>query len=431
MKKNTIKQSNVKTYEGGKASKINFLQELERTVCCCLLWEDNFYEDGISITERIQDLINKVDNQDVISLIKKTKFDMKLRHIPLFMIACLLKKGQTGLKDLIAEICTRPDDMGELLALYQTENNALSNSIKKGLAEAFTKFSEYQLAKYNRNNSEYKLVDIANLVHPKSTEAIDKLMKGTLKTPDTWEVFLSKAGSDKEKKKEAWLKLIKEDKLLDMAFLKNIAGIRKAGIDDKIIKERIKKITLDKLLPIDYIRAGIMNPEFENEIEESFLQNMANTKKELTGKTLILVDVSASMDWNNSSFSNLDYANSIAMIGRELCEDVIIYTFSTEEKLVPNRRGFALGTAIKESQCHSGTFLGMSLENINKKEKYDRLIVITDEQTSDKLPNPLNEKSYIINVSNCQRGVGYEQGYKHISGFSDSIFDYIKEIEKL
>ncbi len=430
MKKN--KKNTLTTYENGKASKINAFEELERTVCACLLWEDGFYENGISVSERIQTLINSInDNQKIIDLIKKAKFDMKLRHCPLYMISCLLAKGVTGLKDLIEEIVTRPDDMGELLALYKTNNYSLSNSIKKGLAKAFTKFDEFQLAKWNRK-AEYNLVDIANLCHPKPTEAINKLMNGTLKTPETWEVLISEAGSDIEKKKNAWEKLLLKNKIPDMAFLKNIAGISRSGVDKKLIKDRISKISLNKLLPIDYIRAGIMNPNFESEIEKVFLKNMSKNKDKISGKTLILVDVSGSMECTskNSKFSCLDYACSLAMIGREISEYVEIWTFSQIEKLVPSRRGFALRDAINYSQGHWGTNLGESLNSINKKTKYDRIIIITDEQTSDTIPNAMTEKSYIINVSTCQRGVGYKQGYIHISGFSDSVFDYIKEIEK-
>ena len=45
MKTNVRKVSEpVFTHEGGKASKISKIKELERTVMSCLLWEDEFYE---------------------------------------------------------------------------------------------------------------------------------------------------------------------------------------------------------------------------------------------------------------------------------------------------------------------------------------------------------------------------------------------------
>lgn len=52
-----IKKEPVYTYEGGKASHISELEELKRATMSCLLWEDNFYEDGVSIADRITSLV--------------------------------------------------------------------------------------------------------------------------------------------------------------------------------------------------------------------------------------------------------------------------------------------------------------------------------------------------------------------------------------
>ena len=433
MKTNIRKVSEpVFTHEGGKASKISKIKELERTVMSCLLWEDEFYENGESISERIKDLINQCNDNEVIDLIKKVKFDMRIRHCPLWMIVCLINKGTTGLKDLISSVLQRPDDMGELVSLYYKVNDSkspLSNSIKKGIAKAFEKFDEYQLAKYNRNVS-YKLVDLANLCHPKSTDAIKKLIEGTLSTPETWEVGLSKAGQEGTSKADVWNKLIADKKLPDMAFLKNIRGMLEAGVSKDTITSRIASINQKKLLPIDFIRAGQMNPSVENEVEQKLL-NFYDTPA-LNGKTAILVDVSGSM-YGNSYVRDTQgrdtYATALAMIGREACEKVDIYTFSNEVKMVANRRGFALKDIINNSQDHRGTYMWKALSEVNAKG-YDRIIVITDEQTQDNSSScKLNGKVYIVNVATNQRGVGYNQNITHINGTSDRIYNYIEALE--
>ena len=422
-----IEKEPIYTYEGGKASRITSLEELKRATMSCLLWENEFYEDGVSIAERISTLVKQViDNgqyNDVIELLKKVKFDMRLRHCPLWMIVSIFKAGQKVSKELIASILTRPDDMGELISLYNKDGKKpLPNQMKKGIALAFEKYDEYQLAKYNRN-ANYKLVDIANLCHPKVTDAIDKLIKGALETPKTWEVLLSASGSDNEKKKLAWLELINTQKLPDMALLKNIRGMLNVGVSKKTIVNRINDIQNGKLLPIDYIRAGQNNPTLESEIENKFLSTF--TKEKAYGKTAILVDVSGSMDGDR-----LKYALALAMIGREMYENVDIYSFSNETILVPNRRGFALADAIDKSQRHSGTYMWKSVKNISNKG-YDRIIVVTDEQTMDAPENKLTDRMYVINVASYARGVGYTYGTNitHINGFSDKVFDYILEIE--
>lgn len=62
-------------------------------------------------------------------------------------------------------------------------------------------------------------------------------------------------------------------------------------------------------------------------------------------------------------------------------------------------------------------------------ETFDRLIVLTDEQSHDKVPQPLSGKpSYMINVASNQNGVGYG-AWRHIDGWSEAVLDYILEAE--
>jgi 60 kDa SS-A/Ro ribonucleoprotein len=91
---------------------------------------------------------------------------------------------------------------------------------------------------------------------------------------------------------------------------------------------------------------------------------------------------------------------------------------------VPPRQGFALRDALDVSQPHSGTYLGKALGELD--EKYDRLIVITDEQSHDAIPNPRTmTRGYVINVASYQNGVGYGK-WVHIDGWSDSVIEYIR-----
>ncbi len=58
---------------------------------------------------------------------------------------------------------------------------------------------------------------------------------------------------------------------------------------------------------------------------------------------------------------------------------------------------------------------------------YDRLIVITDEQSHDSVPAPRG-KGYVINVASNQNGVGYGP-WTHIDGWSEAVVEYIAELE--
>ena len=57
----------------------------------------------------------------------------------------------------------------------------------------------------------------------------------------------------------------------------------------------------------------------------------------------------------------------------------------------------------------------------------DRLIVITDEQSHDPVPQM---KGYLINVASNKNGVGYGQ-WTHIDGWSDKVLEYIVKYEAI
>lgn len=421
------------THEGAKAIKISPEKELRRSVFSTFLWENSFYESGVSIADRIKSLIPKVDPKTVSEIAIEARLVHNLRHVPLLIAREMARYEDT--KPFVAEtlekIICRPDELTEFLSIYWKEKKCpIANQVKKGLAKAFTKFNEYSLAKYNRENA-IKLRDVLFLVHakPKDDAQADlwkRLVAGELVTPDTWEVELSKGGD----KKASWTRLLEENKLGGMALLKNFNNFQKNSVERSLIKNALSKADFSKVLPFRFISAAKFAPDFESELEEVMFKNISKMKK-LSGKTLILVDVSGSMDSTISAKSDLmrlDAACGVAMIVRELCDDVIVYSFSNSDKKVANRKGFALKDAISKSQDHGGTNLGMSLKNIHGKETYDRIIVITDEQSHTSCPDPIGKNNYMINVASEKNGIGYGK-WTHLDGFSESIVKYISEIE--
>jgi len=115
---------------------------------------------------------------------------------------------------------------------------------------------------------------------------------------------------------------------------------------------------------------------------------------------------------NNSEVLRIDVADGLAILLREISSNIDVYTFSNDLKLVPARRGFALRDAINGSQRHGGTYLGKALKQLRDKE-FDRLIIITDEQCQDDIPNP-DKLTYLINVAPYKNGVGYGAKFIHI-----------------
>jgi len=122
-----------------------------------------------------------------------------------------------------------------------------------------------------------------------------------------------------------------------------------------------------------------------------------------------------------------DAACGLAMFAREMYSFVRIFSFSNLLCEIPNRRGFALRDAILRSQGHGGTELGRALKVLNE-IGFDRIIVITDEQSHDSVS--AGKGTFIVNVGTYDRGVAYGGQAVHISGWSEKVLDYISAYEK-
>jgi hypothetical protein len=433
MKTNTKTQRQpIFTAEGAKAQHITHELELRRSVLSNLLWEKTFYEDGIDIAERIAKTIPLVAPDKVANIAIEAREKMKLRHVPLLIVREMARqpKHKAFVSTTLARVIQRADELSEFVSLYWKDGKQpLSNQVKVGLASAFTKFNGYNLAKYNRD-LDIKLRDVLFLCHakPKDKEQDElwkQLISDKLEVTDTWETNLS-AGKDK---KETFTRLIAEGKLHSLALLRNLRNCYESGVDEAIIFKALTEMRTDRVLPFRFISAARAVPQWEDKIEPVMMKCLLNHEK-LSGKTKLLIDVSGSMDGKlseKSEVSRMDTASALAILLREI-SDCDVYTFSNKLVQIPARHGFALRDAITHSQDHSGTYLGDAVTKLNTTD-YDRLIVITDEQSHDTVGKPKN-KGYMINVASEQNGVGYG-AWTHIDGFSEAIIDYILEYEKL
>ncbi|MDD1521223.1 MULTISPECIES: TROVE domain-containing protein [Bradyrhizobium] len=426
------------TREGARARRFTPEMELKRALMNCLLWEDQFYEDGVAIADRIKALVPKVAPERVAQLAIEAREVMKLRHAPLLVIREMARneKHRGLVADTLAQVIQRPDEMTELLAIYwadalgpmqQRKRQPVSAQVKKGLARALTKFDAYQLAKWDRDGA-VRIRDVLFLVHAKPRDAEQakvwkQLVDGELASPDTWEVSLS-AGKDK---RETFERLIAERKLGGLALLRNLRLMQTAQVPRETIAGAIDAMRTDRILPYRFITAARYAPDFEPELEAAMLKSVKDHVR-LPGRTRLLIDVSGSMFATLSAQSEMTRAEAacgLAILAREICDEVEIFTFSDRVVKVPPRRGFALRDAIIDSQPHSGTWLGKAVAEIDRKG--DRLIVFTDEQSHDQVPEP-KARGTMVNVASYQHGVGHG-AWTRVNGFSEAVVAWIAASE--
>lgn len=425
--------SHVQTHGGAQAfPHMTPIQAIRRSVLSCLLWEDEFYESGQEIGKRIADLASKVSPQELAALAIEARSTHNLRHVPLVILKALAKHGGKIVGDTIYETIQRADELSEFVSIYWTpEKQKLSKQVKLGLARAFRKFNEYQLAKYDRAKA-VRLRDVLFMVHAKPKDAEQealwkRLVDNQLQPPDTWEVSLS-AGKDK---KETFERLIREGQLGYLAVLRNLRNMTQAGVDSSLIRDAIlARKGAQRVLPFRYVAAARACPQMEPALDQALSEAIADLPQ-FSGKTAVLVDVSGSMDAPLSAKSDLQRIDAACALASLIPGDVRMFSFSNQVVEVPPRRGMAGVDALKRSQPHGGTALFGAIDAVNREVQYDRLIVITDEQATNAYrggcPDPKGI-GYMINVASAKNGVGYGK-WTHLDGFSEGVLRWIHAVE--
>lgn len=406
-------------------------QRLRRAVMSCLLWEDQFYVDGKTIADSIDEAASAVSPQVLSRAAIEARQEHNLRHVPLLLTTSLAKHGGSIVADTLCQVIQRADELSEFLSLYwRNGKTPISKQVKIGLARAFQKFDAYQLAKYDRAKA-VRLRDVLFLVHAKPKDDAQaavwkQLVDGTLPSPDTWEVGLS-GGADK---RETFERLLREGNLGYLALLRNLRNMVEAGVGDGLIREALlARKGAKRVLPFRYVAAARACPRLEPVIDQA-LSEAVSELPVMQGKTAILVDVSGSMGAQLSQRSDLRRMDAAAALASLIHGDVRVFSFSNQVVEVPPRRGMAGVDAIIRSQMHGGTALAGAVAAVNREVKHDRIIVITDEQATDgRVPDPVVDKAYMINVASYKNGVGYGR-WKHIDGFSENVLKWIHEVER-
>lgn len=444
MKTNKItSQPPVYNHEGGKASRQTPLAELERTVTNCLLFENTFYESGNDIADRIRILVGQCKPQDVAGLAQYTRDKLGLRHVSLYLAASLAytrPRVPNLVANTVDNVIKRADELAEFLSLYwlvngtkgSTKKAPLSAQVKKGLALAFTKFDEYQLGKYNRD-ADIKMRDVLFLCHakpasPEQDALWKKLVNNTLAIPDTWETQLS-GGADK---KETFTRLIAEGKLGQLALIRNLRNMHEAGVSRTVVKEALASAKTWGILPYQFLSAMGAAPTYESDLEDLMLRNVRDLPK-LQGRTVLLVDVSPSMEGalsSRSQMTRIGAACGLAIQLREQCEDVRIFPFSSVCLEIPQRRGNALAEAIYKAVPHDGTLISNALSVVHRAcGRVDRVVMVTDEQSQDGIIPPTATHGYLINVAAYKPGLSTHGGWQRINGFSERVVEWIQATE--
>lgn len=220
------------------------------------------------------------------------------------------------MRELVRDVIQRADQITDLYA-YALDvfggKGKIPMAIKRGVADAFNKFGEYNFAKYNRDGS-VKFRDVLRIVHPEAKDArqgmiFEKIMKDTLEAPYTWEVELSRNGqlakAEQKSKKDLWTELVMSGKMGYMALLRNLRNILEAGVDPAVVREYVcdviadpKRVAESRQLPFDFVEAYNIVKDMDSKVATAVSKaidlSVSNMPK-LGEKVWFIVDFSGSM----------------------------------------------------------------------------------------------------------------------------------------
>jgi hypothetical protein len=362
--------------------------------------KDKFYESEVEQLDRLAGLVNSVDAKFAAKAAIYARHEFGMRSITHALMGEVVHavKGETWTKNAVEKVVRRPDDMLEILGYYfTTYGKPIPNALKKGLAAAMNKFDEYQIAKYRGARSSVKMVDMVNLVHPKVKpelqETIRKLMKDELRSTQTWEAKLTEAGQTEEgeekkaeRKRDAWIDLVKTRKIGYFALLRNLRNILEQAPD--ILDDALEMLTDEKLIR----RSLVMPFRFDTamtEIQKLSCDGVRDTVMALSraldisvsnvpkfdGKTLVVLDESGSMKGKpiqiGSLFAAILYKSN----------DALLMTFSSDARfrtLNPLDSTMSIANTLKTDAVMGGTNFHVIFDSIT--QKFDRIIILSDMQ---------------------------------------------------
>lgn len=268
----------------------------------------------------------------------------------------------------------------------------LPNALKKAWAARLSQLTEYQLAKYRMDGKTVKTLDVVNLVHPKRTDALDRLMKGTLTSSDqTWESIISVGGSTPGN----WRKAI--DVMGHMALLRNVRNLVQKGVDPSVFVEKlVEGAATGKQLPFRYYSAYVAVQDIApapvlDAIERCLRTSLDNVPR-LTGKTISLCDNSGSAQVATTSSMGTMRVSTIAnltgVIAAMASDEGSLGVFGDDLKVFPVRKLSSIFDQLARAESLAKD-IGQNTENgiwmfwrdaIASKAKWDNVFVFSDMQ---------------------------------------------------
>lgn len=336
------------THEGAPGYARDTKSELFLLAVANFVGEDTFYEKASDRDRRYAALVAQVaveDQQWTTRFLRWLRTDGNMRSAPLVgaleAAKAMVAANLPGARQIVASVLQRADEPGEALAYWtSTHGRAVPKPVKRGIADAVARlYTERALLKYDTASKGFRFGDVIDLVHPTPAapwqghlfrHALDRRHGRNNDVPEslsmirynaqlradpdpeawlsgwnlkqagmTWEDALSAVGSKADKAK-LWAALIPS--MGYMALLRNLRNFDETGVPDAIAEQVAARladpaeVAKSRQFPFRFLAAYENAPSLRwgQALDRALGHSLANLP-ELPGRSLVLVDTSASM----------------------------------------------------------------------------------------------------------------------------------------
>lgn len=462
--------------------------------------EDTFYETADNRAQRIQTLAASTEIVNspewALGMVRWLRQEVGLRSIPsvvaISVVKARLDAGLTGTnRQIIEAAISRLDEASDMLAGWMSlYGRNIPSCVRRGVADALrARLSERSYLKWagRMNSGSVSLRDVINLTHTKpkdkTQEALIKYaldagygQKGddkqlpvirarrqflamdrdaqisVLTGPDAQDIICKAAltheviaGAIGTIPADVWETLVPE--MGYMALRMNLRRIEASGASRSLIGAINKRLgdveeaAKSRTMPVSFYAAYKNAPlAFAAALQDAANGSLENVPA-LKGRTLVLLDRSGSMDYPLSAKSSLtrqDAANVFASALAIRGENVRVVAFDNRMEDVKVTSADLLRVVDQMPAARGGTYTPDAVAYAHKKgEKYDRIIILTDEQyTGGSVDNALDTYAPGVPVFTWNLA-GYataqmeaREGRWTFGGLSDKGFQMIPLLER-
>ncbi len=403
----------------------------------------SFHEAAESRDERYARLIRQLavsEPEWTLGLLGWLRTEARMRTASLVgaaeFVRARLEAGAPGFsRQAVDAVLQRPDEPGEFLAYWTSRcGRRLPQPVKRGVADAVRRLHTGRaLLKYDTGSRGHRFGDVLELTHPAPAPdrpwqgelfryALDRRHRPDRAVPPAGETLLTEhqalmsvpvgerynlvtgpggaerlaaAGMTWEAlagwlhgplDAAVWEAVIPS--MGSMALVRNLRNFDQAGVGDAVAADVARRVSdpdevaRSRQFPFRYLAAHRNAPSGRwHEALESALGHSLAQVPALSGRTLVLVDRSASMFDLPSAHTELNRADSAAIFGAALAiraEHADLIEFGTDSRRVEIAPGESVLRALGRFHNLGGTDTADAVERHYR--EHDRVVVVTDEQ---------------------------------------------------